>query len=76
MPKARQLLEGTVTGYPPPTLTVMKEAFAKGWPLISSRYQSVEATAQGRLRLAGAIVPVTAHTASSADDIARLAIDV
>jgi hypothetical protein len=43
MPKAQQLLDGTLSGYPPPTLSLMKEVFAKGWLLISSRYQTVEA---------------------------------
>ncbi len=76
MPKAQQLLEGTLSGYPPPTLSLMKEAFAKGWPLVSGRYQSVEATAQGRLRFAGAIVAVTPADATEAETIVRMAIDL
>ena len=76
MPKAQQLLDGTLSGYPPPTLALMKEALAKAWPLISRRYQGVEATAQGRLRLAGAIVAVTPPDASDANSIMRMAIDL
>ncbi len=74
MPQGQQLLDGTLTGYPPPTLSLMKEAFAKSWPLVSAKYQGVEATAQARLRLARAIVAVTPPNAAHAEDIARLAI--
>jgi hypothetical protein len=73
--KGQQLLDGTLTGYPPPTLSLMKEAFAKSWPVVSAKYEGVEATAQGRLRLARAVVAVTSPTATNADDIARMAID-
>ena len=76
MPKAQQLLDGTLSGYPPPTLSLMKEAFAKGWLLISSRYQTVEASAKGRLRLARAIVDVTPANATDAEAIVRMAIDL
>ena len=54
----------------------MKEAFAEGWPLISKRYPSVEAAAQGRLRLANAIVAVTAANASDPNSIVRMAMDL
>ena len=76
MPKAQQLIDGTLPGYPPPTLSLMKEALAKGWPIVSRRYQGVEATAEGRLRFAGAIVAVTSPDATSVDDVARMAIDL
>jgi hypothetical protein len=76
MPKAQQLLNGTLSGYPPPTFSLMKEALAKAWPLISKRYQSIEATARGRLSLASAIVAVTPSNASEADAIVRMAIDL
>ena len=75
MPKAQQFLDGKLTAYPPPTLTMMKEAFAQSWRLISDRYRDVEAGAKGRLTLAGAIVAVTPKDAATADDIARMAID-
>ena len=75
MPKAEQFLNGTLTAYPPPTLTAMKEAFAKSWRLISDRYRDAEARAKARLTLAGAIVAATPKDAASADDIARMAID-
>ena len=75
MPKAQQFLDGTLTAYPPPTLTVMKEAFAQSWHLISERYRCVEAGAKARLTLAGAIVAVTPKNAATANDIARMALD-
>jgi hypothetical protein len=53
----------------------MKEGFAKSWPIISARFQGIEAIAQARLRLAKAIVAVTSLNATNADDIARMAID-
>ena len=74
MPKGQQLLDGTLPGYPPPTLSLMKEAFAKSWPVVSANYQGVEATAQGRLRLAKAVVAVNPTTATNAE-LARMAID-
>jgi hypothetical protein len=76
MPNERQLIDGTLPGYPPPTLALMKEAFGKGWSLVSHRYQGVEATAEARLRFAAAIVAVTPQDATSADDVARMAIDL
>lgn len=76
MPQAQQLVDGNLTGYPPPTLSLMKEAFAKSWSIVSGRYQGAEATAAARLRLAGAVVAVTPKDATSADDIARMAIDL
>lgn len=75
MPKAQQLLDGTLTAYPPPTLAMMKEAFAESWRLISDRYRDVEARARARLTLAAAIVAATPKDAVSADDIARMAVD-
>jgi hypothetical protein len=53
----------------------MKEAFARSWPVVSTSYNGVEAAAQGRLRLARAVVAVTPPNATNAEDIARLAID-
>jgi hypothetical protein len=75
MPKAQQFLDGALTAHPPPTLAIMREAFAQGWRLISDRYRDVEARARARLTLAGAIVAATPNEAASADDIARMAID-
>jgi hypothetical protein len=76
MPKAQQLLDGTLSGFPPPILAVMKEGFASGWPLIAKRYATVEAIAKGRLQLARAIVDVTPPNATSPDAIVRMAIDL
>ena len=75
MPKAQQLLDGTLSAYLPPTLAMMKEAFAESWRLISDRYRDVEARARARLTLAGAIVAATPKNETSADDIARMAVD-
>ena len=75
MPKGQQLLDGALTGYPPLTLSLMKEGFAKSWPMVSARFQGVEAIAQARLRLAKAVVAVTSLDATDADVIARMAID-
>src|SRR6185503_1837673 len=76
MPKAQQLIDGLLTGFPPPTLSVMKEALAKSWGLVSNRYQGVDAAAQGRLRLASAIVAVTPRDAADVNAVSRMAIDL
>ena len=55
-------------------LSLMKEAIAKSWYVVSAKYQGFEATAQGRSRLARAVVAVNPTTATNAE-LARMAID-
>lgn len=71
-----RFLSGTLTGYQPHVLTLMREAFDKSWALISSKYRGQDSTDDARLRLAEAIVAVTPPHAADADVIARMAIDL
>ena len=76
MGTGKRFLNGTLTGYSPATLAVMKEAYAKGWSLISHRYRGEESVEDARLRPAEAIVAVTPANATDADAIVRMAIDL
>jgi hypothetical protein len=74
--KAQRFLDGTLTGYSAETLSLMRAVWDDAWCVIGHRYEGDAAIAEGRLRLAEAVVTVTPREGGNAEDIKRMALDM
>jgi hypothetical protein len=75
--KARQLLERTGPLFSTETMAAVSKAFDSAWALIAVRYTGdASAIDQARLRLAECVLAVTKDGDRSAEQIARLALQM
>lgn len=74
--KAQQFLDGSLSGYAPDTLIVMRDAFDQAWSLIEPKYRKSPTLEAARLMLADAVVDVSPRTGADVDTVRRMAMDL
>ena len=74
--KARQLLDGNLSGFPDETIRIMHAALDKAWAMLPSRYHEPTLVERARLLLASAVIDVTPRTGAQVESVARLATEL